>query len=183
MITGHGNTMNYYDILDELAGIESWEEAVEWFKRKNGVVVIARECISKPFFSRCKRGAVGVGIPCIRHGRYNGWFVILPGTLESVVGLVDTHKLLIMNDEPEDLEHLTKLNEDDFGLECLLADAEVESAGLARRCSSTNHDVSDCWGEVWQCSSCGQWFCSNEGSSSKFHLCDNCWFDLEESWC
>jgi hypothetical protein len=182
MITGDGEVMDYNSILNELKDVDDWTEAVEWFKEKNGVVVIAREEISKPFFSRCKRGAVGVGIPCTYHGRYFGWFAILPGTLESVVGLVDTHELLITNVEPRGLDHLTKLNHGSFGPERLLAEAHMESSDLARRCSSTNHEVpGNCWGETWQCEACSQWFCSNEGATSDFHLCDNCWFDLMES--
>lgn len=40
-------------------------------------------------------------------------------------------------------------------------------------CQSTNH--SDCYGELWQCASCGKTVCYAEGSDNDRELCDDCW--------
>jgi hypothetical protein len=40
-------------------------------------------------------------------------------------------------------------------------------------CESTNHSV--CYGELWQCASCGKTVCANEGTDNDLDLCDACW--------
>ena len=49
------------------------------------------------------------------------------------------------------------------------SDAPRRMAG----CQSTNHD--QCYGELWQCDSCGKTVCYAEGSDNHPELCDDCW--------
>lgn len=46
-------------------------------------------------------------------------------------------------------------------------------SGRIEGCQSTNH--SSCYGDLWQCASCGKTVCYNEGSDSDHDLCDDCW--------
>lgn len=53
---------------------------------------------------------------------------------------------------------------------------EVPSEKAHRRipgCQSTNH--SECYGELWQCASCGKTVCYAEGTDNLIELCDDCW--------
>ena len=40
-------------------------------------------------------------------------------------------------------------------------------------CQSTNHER--CYGELWQCSTCGKTVCHAEGTDQDPALCDDCW--------
>jgi hypothetical protein len=51
--------------------------------------------------------------------------------------------------------------------------ANGDPAGRMAGCQSTNH--TECYGELWECASCGKIVCCNEGSSHDPDLCDDCW--------
>lgn len=43
-------------------------------------------------------------------------------------------------------------------------------------CASTNHEDCAREGDLWQCESCGRWFCWSEGAADKLpDLCDDCY--------
>lgn len=50
---------------------------------------------------------------------------------------------------------------------------QEEPKGRLPGCQSTNHTV--CYGELWQCESCGKTVCCNEGTTDHPELCDDCW--------
>lgn len=40
-------------------------------------------------------------------------------------------------------------------------------------CQSTHH--TDCYGDLWQCATCGKTVCYAEGTDNHPELCDDCW--------
>ena len=63
------------------------------------------------------------------------------------------------------LEQMRRGEQDDAGV--------VLEPGRMEGCESTNHR--DCYGELWQCGTCGKTVCCAEGSSHDPELCDDCW--------
>jgi hypothetical protein len=51
--------------------------------------------------------------------------------------------------------------------------SEVLEYGRMEGCQSTNH--TDCYGEMWQCATCGKTVCCAEGTDHDAQLCDDCW--------
>ena len=50
---------------------------------------------------------------------------------------------------------------------------EVPTFSRLEGCQSTNH--TECYGQLWQCASCGKTVCYAEGSNDDPELCDDCW--------
>lgn len=59
---------------------------------------------------------------------------------------------------------------------------EVMSDQSHRRiagCQSANH--TECYGELWQCASCGKTVCYAEGTDNLPELCDDCWIKAQDA--
>jgi hypothetical protein len=54
----------------------------------------------------------------------------------------------------------------------------VEPNGHMLGCESTNH--TQCYGELWQCTTCGKTVCYAEGTDDHRELCDDCWVKHQE---
>lgn len=128
---------------------------------------------------RLQDGRLGVAPNRANRGEYHILFGSNSGTI------------LKPTDEVEEVELAVKIAHDRLAV-LTGKDHKVELPddfdwpyGNGRRpgCESTNHK--HCCGQLWQCTACKRWFCSEEGHADDGHheVCDDCWYKVHgKTW-